>query len=235
MADILCQAIPSLGVIAGTCPSLFITFNKIISMRPINSFHISALLALCWFYSQQFSQPGNDEADILPALHAIKYADTVSLAKIKSVLTLSAAEKILGEPAHLADSASTIAGVASKSSVYDSVFPVKKTASSYKCAYEANIEDQKTGRTGKVYFLVEQYPDVSSAATVYSYYKRSNQTHPGFKERHDVGDEAYFGDNPYAIYVRKGNKIFGIKVNKRTSKTSLEGFNQVIKKIAEAF
>jgi hypothetical protein len=35
--------------------------------------------------------------------------------------------------------------------------------------------------------------------------------------------------------VRKGNKIFGIKVNKVTSKTSLDGFNLVIKKIAGAF
>jgi len=204
-------------------------------MRPINTFYISALLALGSFCSQQLSKPANYEAVTSAAVNAIEFGDTTSLAKIKSILILAAAEKILGEPAHLADSASTAPGMVSKSSVNDSVFPIKKTASSYKCAYEANGEDQKTGRTGKVYFLFEEYPQVASAATVYSYYKRSNQTHPGFKERHDVGDEAYFGDNPYAIYVRKGNKIFGIKVNKRTSKTSLEGFNLVIKKIAGAF
>ena len=206
-------------------------------MGPINSFFLSALLAVGFvnFCSQQLSKPGNYQPDTAPAFRAIKFNDTVSLAKIKSLLTLSAAEKILGEPAHLADSASTIAGVASKSSVKDSVWLIKKMASSYKCAYESNVEDQKTGRTGKIYFLVEQYPDVSSAATVYAYYKRSNQTHPGFIERHDVGDEAYFGDNPYAIYVRKGNKIFGIKVNKSTSKTSLDGFNLLIKNMAAAF
>jgi len=211
-------------------------------MRPINTFYISVLLALGSlpagrqsFCSQQSSRPANYEAGTSAAVNAIEFGDTTSLAKIKSILILAAAEKILGEPAHLADSASTAPGMVSKSSVNDSVFPIKKTAASYKCAYEANVEDQKTGRTGKVYFLFEEYPQVSSAVAVYSYYKRSNQTHPGFKERHDVGDEAYYGDNPYAIYVRKGNKIFGIKVNKRTSKTSLEGFNLVIKKIAGAF
>ena len=204
-------------------------------MRQINPLYISALLALGAVCSQEFSKPGNYGADASSAFHSIKGIDTLNLTKIKSLLSLSAAEKVLGEPAHLVDSGSTVPGMVSKSSVNDSVLPIKKMASSYRCAYEANVEDQKTGRTGKVYFLIEQYPAVSSAATVYSYYKRSNQTHPGFKERHDVGDEAYFGDNPYAIYVRKGNKIFGIKVNKRTSKTSLEGFNQVIKKIADAF
>lgn len=231
------QEITSSGVNAGACRRQLLNFDKFIFMAQINSLCISVLLALGFanFCSQQFSKPGNDEADPSFAFNAIKGSDTLNLTKIKSLFTLSAAEKILGEPAHLADSGSTVPGKASKTSVNDSVLPIKKMAWSYRCAYEANVEDQKTGRTGKVYFVVEEYPQVSSAATVYSYYKRSNQTHPGFKERHDVGDEAWFGDSPYSIYVRKGNKLFGIKVNKVTSKTSLDGFNQVIKNIEAAF
>jgi hypothetical protein len=128
-----------------------------------------------------------------------------------------------------------VPGVASKTSVNDSVLPIKKMAWSYRCAYEANAEDEKTGRTGKVYFLFERYPHISSAATVYSYYKRSNQNHPGFKERHDLGDEAWFGDSPLSVYLRKGNIIFGVKVNKMTSHTSSDGFNQVVRKIPAAF
>jgi len=230
------QGITSLGVNADGRRYQLINFDKFIFMAKINSLCISALLALGFanFCSQQFSKPGNDEAKPSSAF-AIKANDTLRLTKIKSLFTLSAAEKILGEPAHLADSGSTVPGIASKTSVNDSVLPIKKMAGSYRCAYEANVEDQKTGRTGKVYFVVEEYPEVSMAATVYSYYKRSNQTHPGFKERHDVGDEAWYGDSPYSIYVRKGNKLFGIKVNKPTSKTSLDGFNQVIKNIAAAF
>ena len=219
------------------CRRQLFNFDKFIFMAPINSLCISALLALGFanFCSQQFSKPGNDEPEPSFAFNAINASDTLSLTKIKSLFTLSAAERILGEPAHLADSESTVPGIASKTSVNDSVLPIKKMASSYRCAYEANVEDQKTGRTGKLYFLVEEYPQVSLAATVYSYYKRSNQNHPGFKERHDVGDESWYGDSPYSIYVRKGNKIFGIKVNRPTSNTSLDGFNQVIKNIAAAF
>jgi hypothetical protein len=205
-------------------------------MAPVNSLCLSVLLALGFanFCSQQLTKPHNNEVAPSSAVNAMKAGDTTSPDKIKSLFTLSAAEKILGEPAHLADSGSTVSGTASKTSVNDSVLPIKKMASSFRCAYEANVEDQKTGRTGKVYFLVEQYPQVSLAATVYSYYKRSNQNHPGFKERHDIGDEAWFGNSPFSIYARKGNKIVGIKVNKVTSNTSLDGFNQLIKKMAAA-
>ena len=213
-------------------------FDKFIAMRQINSLCISILLVLglANFCTQPYtsSHIENIEQPITTPSR-IEANDTLSLIKIKRLFTLPNAEKILGEPAHFAESESTVPGIASKTSVSDSVLPIKKMAWSYRSAYEANVEDKKTGRTGKVYFLVEQYPEVSSAATVYSYYKRSNQNHPGFKERHDVGDEAWFGDSPYSIYVRKGNKIFGIKVNKVTSKTSLDGFNQVIKNIAASF
>jgi hypothetical protein len=158
----------------------------------------------------------------------------MSTIDIRNLFTLSDAEKILGEPAHLADSGSTIQGVASKHSVNDSVSSIKREASSYRCAYEANTQDKKTGKAGIVYFVYEEYPKVSSAATVYSYYKRSNEDNPGFKELYDLGDEAWFGNSPLFVYVRKSNKIFVMKVNKMTSLTSLDGFNLVVKNITAA-
>jgi hypothetical protein len=206
-------------------------------MKQINTFCVSALLALMIInWSQPFMRPGKNiiEQSINAAANA-KGVNLRGTIDVTSLFTLSDAEKILGEPAHLADSGSTVPGVASKTSVNDSVSPIKKMARSYRCAYEANAEDEKTGRTGKVYFLVEQYPQISSAATVYSYYKRSNQNHPGFKERHDLGDEAWSGNSPVSVYARKGNILFGVKVNKMTSHTSSDGFNQVVKKIAAAF
>jgi hypothetical protein len=206
-------------------------------MKQINSFGVSALLALMIInWSQPFIRPGKDTIE--QSINAAANAKGVNLPgtiDVTSLFTLSDAEKILGEPAHLADSGSTVPGVASKTSVNDSVSPIKKMARSYRCAYEANAEDEKTGRTGKVYFLFEQYPQISSAATVYSYYKRSNQNHRGFKERHDLGDEAWSGNSPVSVYARKGNILFGVKVNKMTSHTSSDGFNQVVKKIAAAF
>jgi len=206
-------------------------------MRQIKLFFVPASLAL-WFASscsQPSAKPGDDkvEQSIVTAARA-EVDHPLSTTDIRNLFTLSDAEKILGEPAHLTDSGSTIPGVASKYSVNDSVAPIKREASTYRCAYEANAKDKKTGKTGIVYFLVEQYPLVSSAATVYSYYKRTNENGPGFKELHDLGDEAWFGNDPLFVYVRKGNKIFVMKVNKMTSLTSLDGFNLVVKNITAA-
>lgn len=207
-------------------------------MGQISFFHLSALLALGLINScsQTFKKSGNDKFEQSTAtVGKVETNDTLSIANANNLFRLSDAEKILGEPAHLADSGWTTPGVASKHSANDSVLPIKRTASSYRCAYEANAKDNKTGRTGIVYFLVEYYPQVSSAATVYSYYKRSNEKHPDFKELHDLGDEAWFGPNPLFVYVRKGSKVFVMKVNKMTSMTSPDGFIEVVKNIAAAF
>ena len=216
----------------------FFKFDKFFSMKQIDSFCVSTLLVLGFVNScsQPIARSDNSKAE--------QSTDTVAKAEvdhlpdttdITTLFTLSDAEKILGEPAHLADSGSTAPGVTSKHSVNDSVLPIKRMASSYRCAYEANSVDKKTGKKGIVYFLIEQYPQVSSATTVYSYYRRSNENHPGFKELHDLGDEGWFANSPLFVYVRKGNKIFVMKVNKMTSMTSLDGFNLVIKQIAAAF
>ena len=207
-------------------------------MRQINSFCVSAFLALGLANSCSQSSTGTGSNHVEQAI------DGVAGAKVDqppvttdpgSLFTLPDAEKILGEPAHLADSGSTAPGVARKSSPNDSVLHIKKLASSWRCAYEANSVDEKTGRTGIVYFLIEDYPQVSLAMTVYSYYKRSNETHPGFKELHGPAWESWSGDSPLSVYMRKANKILVMKVNKMTSKTSSDGFNQVVKKIATAF
>ena len=198
---------------------------------------ISALLVfgLTNFCHQAATSPGTNKVEqptfigTKPgAIHLLIATDPGNL------FTLSDAEKILGEPAHLVDSGFTAAGAARENSPHDSVLPIKRTASSWACEYEANAEDTKTGRTGKLFFKIEQYPDISSAMTVYSYYKRSNETHPGFKEFHDIADEGWTGNSPVSVYMRKGNKISGIKVNKPTSKTSTKGFNEVVKKVAAA-
>ncbi|HUS01986.1 MAG TPA: hypothetical protein VMY77_09680 [Chitinophagaceae bacterium] len=150
------------------------------------------------------------------------------------LLTLTDAEKILGEPGHLSDSGSTTKGTASKYNVKDSVSGIKINASTFRSTYIANSMDKKTGRTGIIYFVLEQYPDESSAKTVYSFYKRGNQNKPDFKELPDLGDEAWFGTSPLFVYVRKGDKIVVLKVNKMTGMTSLEEFNRVSKHIADA-
>ncbi len=203
------------------------------------SFIVSTSLALCLAFILSCSQPSTVSVRDKGESHS----GTVKTAKgnhpltsihPSSLFTLPDAEKILGEPAHLTDSSSTTRGVASKHAVNDSVSAVKKDASTYGCAYKANSVDKKTGKTGIVYFLFEQYPQVSSAKTVYSFYKRANENNPGFKELHGLGDEAWFGSSPLFVYVRKGDKIFVMKVNKMTSMTSSDEFNLIATQITAA-
>ena len=232
-----CQEIMLLDVIVYSRFLEFFTFDKFISMRQIKLFFVPASLAL-WF-AGSCSQPSTKSGDdkVVQSIDTNSRAEVnhpLSTTDIRNLFTLSDAEKILGEPAHLTDTGSTIPGVASKHSVNDSVAPIKREAFTYRCAYEANAKDKKTGKTGIVYFVIEQYSQVSSATTVYSYYKRSNENNPGFKELHDLGDEAWFGNSPLFVYVRKGNRLFVMKVNKMTSLTSLDGFNLVVKHIASA-
>jgi hypothetical protein len=136
-----------------------------------------------------------------------------------NLFTLSDAEKILGEEAHLTDSSSKIKG----------------DTSTYNSAYTANSKDEKTGKTGAIYFMFEEYAQAASAKKVYSSIKTANEDH-GITELHDLGDEAYFhtdGENFYFILVRKGEKMFRMKVNKITSVTSLKEFNLVAKNITD--
>ncbi|HKR03032.1 MAG TPA: hypothetical protein VJY62_00245 [Bacteroidia bacterium] len=136
------------------------------------------------------------------------------------LLTLPDAEKILGQPAHLADSSS---------GRDHNIF-------TYQCAYKANAEDTISGKTGALYFLAEHYSNVSDARKKYSFIKTANENH-GIKVLHDLGDEAYFhsdGRNFYFIMVRKGMRVFNMKVNKITSATSLDEFNIIAKHITDA-
>jgi len=157
-------------------------------------------------------------------------ADTVTNVKVNqlqssihgnNLFKLSQAEKILGEPAYLKDSASSI----------------NADVSIYSCSFMADSTDQKSGKKGAIYFLFEQYNQVVSAKKKYSFIKTANENHEGIKVLHDIGDEAYFhsdNQNFYFIMVRKGAKVFNMKVNKITSKTSLDEFSSIAKNIADA-
>jgi hypothetical protein len=138
-----------------------------------------------------------------------------------SLFTITDAEKVLGEHAHLTDSISY----------------TRDGISIYKSSYTADSQDKKTGKLGIVYFMAEIYPAVSAAATVYNDIRLGNKDHEGFKDIKGLGDEAYFhsdDENFLFVLVRKGAKMFRLKVNKTTSKTSLEEFNSVSEKITSA-
>jgi hypothetical protein len=196
-----------------------INFDKIIFYGTHQHSLIYQLLLALGFANiclQQSSKSCNDDAELSSAFNATNASDTLPLAKIKSMFILGAAEKILGEPAHLVDSVSTAAGDRRKIVLMTAYYPSKERLRHGGVRMKQMLKTKKLDEQVKLFFKIEQYPSISSAMAVYSYYKRSNETHPGFKERHDLGDEAWFGDSPFSIYVRKGNKIFGIKVNRPT-------------------
>ena len=136
------------------------------------------------------------------------------------LFNLEDAEKILGERAHLTDS----------------VRKNKNNVWTYNCAYTANLPDSKSGKTGTVYFMIEDYSEIESAKKTYASIMESNKKN-GITMLDDLGDEAYFHtdkQNFYFILVRKGERMFRMKVNKITSTTSLDEFNKVARKITAA-
>lgn len=137
---------------------------------------------------------------------------------LQDLITLTDAEKILGEPAHITDS----------------TLSVKKELTVYQCAYSANASDTLNGKTGVIFILIEQYAEESEAHNKYANIKKANENHEGIKTLNDMGDEAYFHSdyqNFYFVMARKGKRVLTMKVNKITSTTSLDSFNWVAKNI----
>src|SRR5687768_6052714 len=92
-----------------------------------------------------------------------------------NLFTLLDAEKILGEKAHMSDSS-----VSNKNNV-----------SIFQCAYLANSTDAKSGKTGNIYVMIEDYSEIESAKKTYSGIMESNRKN-GISELKGLGDEAYF-------------------------------------------
>ena len=136
------------------------------------------------------------------------------------VFTLADAEKILGEKAHMNEG---------KTTNNDGI-------DVYRSAYVADAVDQATGKTGNIYFMMEEYPEATAAGKVYNSIMEANRPN-GINELQGLGDEAYFhSDNTNFLFIlaRKGNKMIRMKVNKITSNTSREAFDNTARKIIEA-
>ncbi|AHF17265.1 hypothetical protein [Niabella soli] len=136
------------------------------------------------------------------------------------LFTKADADKIMGQSTHLTDSSSKVKGL----------------SSSYLCSYKTDVTEPGTGKTGAVYFLFEQYQQISGAKKRYADVMLANKPH-GIEDISDLGDEAYFhtdGTGFYFIMVRKGKNVFNIKVNKIIKTTSLSEFKKTARKIAAA-
>src|SRR5262245_2804521 len=122
----------------------------------------------------------------------------------RKLLNKTVAEKILGEASNMKE---------------DSIYH-DKDAESYKRAFIALEKEATKERPCSLYFLYEKYKRLADAEKKYSFIKQAKEKN-GIKTLNDLGDEAYFhtdGSHFYFIMVRKGNRVFNMKVNMITSK-----------------
>ncbi|HWH63643.1 MAG TPA: hypothetical protein VNS50_10230 [Ginsengibacter sp.] len=136
------------------------------------------------------------------------------------LLTLSDAEKIMGESAELTCN----------------TFTKKDDTLEYKCDYTELSQDIVTGKTGKLYFMHEVYASIAAAENAYTSIYEANRRHEGVEVVTDLGDEAYYqsdGKNFYFFLVRKGEKMFRMKLNKVTSYSSEAAFKDVAREVAD--
>ena len=144
--------------------------------------------------------------------------DTAAIAP--KLLTLSFAEKIMGEPAKLTCN----------------TFIIKGDTLEHKCDYTALSQDELNGKTGKLYFMYEEYASVTAAQNAYTSIYRANSGHEGVEIIPGLGDEAYYhsdGTNFYFFLVRKNKKMFRLKLNKVTSHSSAGEFKDVTRLIVD--
>lgn len=172
---------------------------------PISIIALSSLLATC-----EKKPEAADEPCVI---------DTASTAIAATLLTLSDAEKIMGEASKLTCN----------------TFLTKKDTLEYKCDYTALAKDAVTGKTGKLYFMYEAYATEGAAQRAYAYIYEGNRKHAGVEVTPGLGDEAYYhsdGTNFYFYLVRKHEKMFRLKVNKVTSHSSVNEFKEAARRVA---
>lgn len=152
--------------------------------------------------------------------HTVIRHDQIEISKITpaKLFTQSDANKILGAPSHLTDS----------------IVKKETLMSSYLSGYKTDAADQ-TGKIGALYFFFESYNDITDANKRYSDVYGSNQAH-GMEKVDLWGEEALYHTDHQKfdlMMVQKGKYIFSIKINKRTSTSSLTELKYALKRISD--
>jgi hypothetical protein len=134
--------------------------------------------------------------------------------KPEVILTLTDAERILGEEGHLDEAVSYLDG---NTKVYSS-------------QYSSSKKDEKYGKTGTLYFMLEEYENIEAARISYESIRAANERAAGVVPLSGVGSEAYFhsdGENFLFVLIRNENFMIRMKVNKTTSHTDEAAFREV--------
>jgi hypothetical protein len=125
------------------------------------------------------------------------------------LLSQKDAEKILGLPALL---------FADSSEIYNHIIKNR-------CSYTANDQHPNKNNESNLYYLMEEYPNISDAENSFKYILSQNEGMPGIHALSGVdADEAIIQTdtvNFQLIMARRSDKILRIKVNKLTPFSSL--------------
>ena len=180
----------------------------------LDFFPIYILVVAGLFSNSNCAKPSASNEDTACTIQA----DSIAIASTQ--LTLSDAEKIMGEAAALTCN----------------TFVQRDGTLEYKCDYTALSEDDRTGKTGKLYFMSEVYAEEDAAKNAYAEIYQANRKHEGVEIVPGLGDEAYYhsdGTNFYFFLVRKDKKMFRLKLNKVTSHSSVTNFKEVARLITD--
>jgi len=131
-------------------------------------------------------------------------------------LTQANAERILGLPAKAMEHSTKERGGVTQ----------------FSCTYTA--VDKAANKTSNLYYVYEEYKTPESAHAAYEEMVSSNASMPGQTKIDSIGDETWLHTdrgNFDLVMSRKKNHMVRIKVNKITSKTSLQALLQFMKDI----
>jgi hypothetical protein len=172
------------------------------------------ILALLWIMSC-FLKP-----DLSSGNSCNQQSENLSDSSLRSsnFISLSDAERILGQPAHLKDSLHKRTGGYLR----------------YQFNYKANAKDTVTGETASLFFGIEEYKQASEAARAYALIKKENEKSSAVSELKQMGDEGILVKDalnfPF-IMIRKNNRVYKFKLHNVISNTSLDELQSVAKRI----
>ena len=129
-------------------------------------------------------------------------------------VTQADAERILGLPAKETEHSSK----------------EKNGVTQFSCTYTA--VDKAANKTSNLYYLYEAYKSPESAHAAYEGIVSANNSMPGQTKIDSIGDETWLHtdrENFDLVMCRRKNHMVRIKINKITSKTSLQALLQFMK------
>jgi hypothetical protein len=108
-------------------------------------------------------------------------------------------------------------------------------AKAYLSAFRDDWRDPKTGKTGILYYMYEEYLSAEAAKSYLAATLKANDINPADGIRSKSGAELHYltgGEVVRMAMVLKGNRLIRLKVNQVTSRYRLDEFKDVVGEFA---